>query len=110
MITKTAFVATMERIQAQYRAFEELDRAFSKFEGDNSFFPCEVLDIEINLLNAMFGCEEDDWFGYFLLECDWVNELCEVPIWNDDPNTTPPIWIDSWETLYDYLMGQKNEK
>lgn len=109
MISKEAFINTMEHLESLDTKMARVDSALKGLCEDScGFYITDIFDIVIDLLEEVFH-DQEEWISYFVFEEDWLHgfEIGDVIVNN------VPVIIDDWGDVYDFLivnMEEENEK
>lgn len=106
MISKETFVETMKRLETLDKKMDDVDDALHALSPDfGGFYVPDTLEIVIDLLRKIFN-DKDDWIGYFVYECDFLNYL-EPEDFLDEYNCH--VDLTSWNKVYDFLIKNMEE-
>ena len=106
MISKEAFIKTIERLEDLSNRMDVADRAMRGLcEDFGSFYICDAFNITTDVLSEIFNDKENDWLGYFIWERDWLHkfELGDIVIGGYS------VKIENWGDVYDFLVGEMRE-
>lgn len=106
MISKETFVETMKRLEVLDKKMDDVDDALHALSPDfGGFYVPDTLEIVIDLLKNLFN-DKDDWLGYFVYECDFLNDLEPADVL-DKYNCH--VDLTSWHRVYDFLIKNMEE-
>lgn len=102
MISKEAFVNTMNKLQDLDKKMDTVDKALKALDSDFcSFYVTGIFDTTFDLLKEAMN-DKDDWIGYFVYEKDWLRDfgLGDVEVNGE------PVKIYSWGDVYDFIVTE----
>lgn len=106
MISKEAFIKTIERLEDLSNRMDVADRAMRGLcEDFGSFYICDAFNITTDVLREIFNDKENDWLGYFIWERDWLHkfELGDIEIGGYC------VKIENWGDVYDFLISEMRD-
>ena len=100
MISKEAFVKTINDLKSLDDRMDAVDRAFKNLNPDFcGFYVTEVFDVVLNLLAEAMD-DEEKWISYFVYDRNWLKDFNI----GDVEAHGVPVVINSWEDVYDFIV------
>ena len=105
MISKDIFIETMLGLEKLDKKMDNVDGALKELCPDfGGFYVPDPFDIVMNLLTEIFN-DTDDWLGYLVYECDFLN-INGVII---DENAEE-VEFNNWGDVYEFLIKNMKEE
>lgn len=106
MISKDIFIETMLKLEKLDKKMDNVDTALKELCPDfGGFYVSDPFDIVMHLLAEMFN-DTDDWLGYLVYECDFLN--IDGPI--IAANAEYAVEFNNWGDVYDFLIKNMKEE
>ena len=106
MISKDIFIETMRKLERLDEKMDNVDSALKDLCPDcGGFYFHDPFDIVMHLLAEIFN-DTDDWLGYLVYECDFLNTCGRII----DTNAEDEVELYNWGDVYDFLIKKMKEE
>ena len=103
MITKTDFCQVIEDLKQNEEYLDDIRNVFKKHRRETQVYSTGLENTIINLLEALFKDEEDNWIDYWIGELDVGEKYEEGTVTDEDGSIIP---LKTAEELYDFLIKE----
>lgn len=105
-INKEQFCKIINDLEQNEKFVDELNKLFRHYRTDETICATGLENTVVQILEAIFKDEENQWISWWLWECDFGKSYKEGDVTEEDGTNIP---LGTAGELYDFLIKEMKE-